>query len=503
MNRRTLLSRFWAWTSSRPNVNRPRSFRPVLEALEDRRLLSLTTWTIDQSQSSLSLAIADQVVNYNGTDITIRVRNQSGGNSGPWNVGNSAAIAGTISTNYIDGHSIEFLAGQTNIVGINSGNYRPNPSDFDPNATDAENPKGSFTGTSTAPAVFGGRVRASLVVMWEITVDIGFLSFYNTKYEVSSGELPITSNSFAGNSLTVGIDSSGLGIDGLRVAVLGQPVPDRLTTITDRTAINSAPTGTITDLGGQNRRLTIPVALALSMPIDADPAHDLHATATGQVVASAVVDLPVTNVWHNYANPCDVDGLNGVAPLDVLILINYINNHPGDASLPASPAVSPPYYDVNGDNQITALDVVAVINCLNSDPSGEGEAGTNPLGAVAVSVPDPRGSSGSASPVEAGHGTTDLSRWPQPPSDATFPGQDAATDQPAAPGDWARDVFAVVDATAGAGHSADPRFSAEVYRDRTTAPRRTPSAERNLVSGTSELESILTEIADDVAAACS
>jgi hypothetical protein len=105
--------------------------------------------------------------------------------------------------------------------------------------------------------------------------------------------------------------------------------------------------------------------------------------------------------------------------------------------------------------------------------------------------------------VEAGSGIADLSRWPQLPSVATFRGQDTATGQRAAPGDWARDVAAVADAMAGAGHSANPRFSAESYRDRATAPCRTPSAERNLVSGTTELEFILTEIADDVAAACS
>jgi hypothetical protein len=469
MNHRSLLSRFRAWTSSRTNANRPRPFRPMVERLEDRRLLSATTWTIDPSQSSLSLAIADQAVNYKGTDITIRVRNQSGGNSGPWNEGNSASLAGTFDTNYIDGDSIEFLAGQSNIVGIHSGDYRPNPNDFDPNATDAENPNGSFTGTSPAPAVFGGRVRASLVFIWETTVDAGFFSFRNTNYDVSSGVLPITSNRFASNSLTVAIDSSGLGIDGLSVIGIGQPVPDTLTTIHDMTATNSGPTATITDLGGPNRRLTIPFAFDLSIPIDNDPAHDLHATATGQVVANAVVDLPVTNVWHNDANPWDVDGLNGVAPLDVLVLVNHINNHPGDTSLPAPPAAGPPYYDVNDDNQITALDVVAVTNYLNTDLSGEGEAGTNPLGAVAVSVSDSRESSGLASPVETGSGIADLSRWPQRLWDAMFRGQDAATDHRAAPSDDARNVFAVADTMAGAGHSADARFSAEISPTRAQA----------------------------------
>ena len=40
MNRRTFFSLFRAGTSSRAQVNRPRSFRPVLEPLEDRRLLA-------------------------------------------------------------------------------------------------------------------------------------------------------------------------------------------------------------------------------------------------------------------------------------------------------------------------------------------------------------------------------------------------------------------------------------------------------------------------------
>jgi putative intracellular protease/amidase len=105
--------------------------------------------------------------------------------------------------------------------------------------------------------------------------------------------------------------------------------------------------------------------------------------------------------------------------------------------------------------------------------------------------------------MEAGSGTTDLSRWLQLPADAAFRGHETATDQGASPSGRARHVFAVTDAMAGAGHSADSRFSAEVHRDRTMVPRRTPSAERSLDLGISELESILTEIVDDVAAACS
>ncbi len=500
MNRRTFLSLDRAWTSSRANHQPPRVFRLAFEPLEDRRLLSLTTWAIDPSQSYLSLVIADQVVNYDGTDITIRVRNQTG-DSGPWNEGNSAAIAGTIRTNYIDGHSIEFLAGQVDIVGVESGDYRPNPSDFDPDAIDAENPLGRFMGTSKAPAVFGGRVRASLVVIWEVTVDAGFVSFGNVTYEVASGRLPVTGNRFASNLLTVGIRSSDLGIDGVSVVVIGQPVPDVLTTLTDVTITNGAPTGTIEDLGGQNRRMTIPCALELSVPIDDDPAHDLRATATGQLVATAVVDLPPANLWHNYANPCDVDTLNGVVPLDVLVLISYINNHPGDTSLPASPAVGPPYYDVDGDRQITALDVLAVVNHLNLHTAGDGEASSTPWVAVVGAAADPQGSSESASSVEAGRSITDLGWWPQRHSRGVIPGQNVAVGQRAASGDRADGGFAAADAMAVARPVADPRFSARPDGDRKTAPRRTPAEECWPVASTSELDAVLTEIADAVAAA--
>ena len=72
------------------------------------------------------------------------------------------------------------------------------------------------------------------------------------------------------------------------------------------------------------------------------------------------------NVWHNHASRWDVNGQEGVTPLDVLIIINYINAHPGDFSLPLPPPLPPPYYDVSNDEQVTPLDVLWVINYINS-----------------------------------------------------------------------------------------------------------------------------------------
>ena len=98
---------------------------------------------------------------------------------------------------------------------------------------------------------------------------------------------------------------------------------------------------------------------------------------------------PASATWQNPSNPLDVDGLNGVTPLDALITINFINGHAGDSALPPLAADTPPfYYDVNGDNLCTPHDALLVINFLKSaeGESPEGEAG--PFGPVACSCND-------------------------------------------------------------------------------------------------------------------
>ena len=92
-------------------------------------------------------------------------------------------------------------------------------------------------------------------------------------------------------------------------------------------------------------------------------------------IVDGVIILPRT--WSNPDNPLDVDGNGRVAPLDALIVINYLNAHPNGSVLPAMPHTPPPFYDVNGDNYGTAADVLTVINFLNAhEPTmaGEGEA---------------------------------------------------------------------------------------------------------------------------------
>ncbi len=90
----------------------------------------------------------------------------------------------------------------------------------------------------------------------------------------------------------------------------------------------------------------------------------------------------VASGWQNPVDPWDVSGEGEVTPLDVLVVINYINAHPGSAVLPSPPASPPPFYDVTGDGHVMADDALVAINYLNTHAaaSAEGEAvGLAPL----------------------------------------------------------------------------------------------------------------------------
>jgi hypothetical protein len=80
-------------------------------------------------------------------------------------------------------------------------------------------------------------------------------------------------------------------------------------------------------------------------------------------------------VWHNADYPLDVDGTGRVAPVDVVIIVNYLNISPGRWELPAVQTTPPRYLDVNGDGGCTPHDAVLVINYIDrrTVPAGEGE----------------------------------------------------------------------------------------------------------------------------------
>ena len=79
------------------------------------------------------------------------------------------------------------------------------------------------------------------------------------------------------------------------------------------------------------------------------------------------------NAWHNYLEPNDVDGKDGVTPLDVLLIIEYLNSHPDNTSLPTEQFSPPRYYDVSDADGCTPLDVLMVIQSINANSVGSAE----------------------------------------------------------------------------------------------------------------------------------
>ena len=88
--------------------------------------------------------------------------------------------------------------------------------------------------------------------------------------------------------------------------------------------------------------------------------------AAGSSFEKSLTLIVLANPWQNPVNPCDVDGVSGVAPLDVLLLINRINTQGAEVLPRPHPAPgSPPYFDTNGDGSVTPLDALLVINYIN------------------------------------------------------------------------------------------------------------------------------------------
>ncbi|MEZ6134077.1 MAG: dockerin type I domain-containing protein [Pirellulaceae bacterium] len=76
--------------------------------------------------------------------------------------------------------------------------------------------------------------------------------------------------------------------------------------------------------------------------------------------------------WHNQNDPTDVNEDGLLTPVDVLLVVNYINTH-GARSLAKYPVGTAPQIDCNGDGFLSPLDALLVVNALNESARAEGE----------------------------------------------------------------------------------------------------------------------------------
>lgn len=244
----------------------------------------VVTWDVDPTNSYIRLTIPDQAINVPDIgNVTIRMRDATSTTQWTDAGGRRASLDGQIVTDYADGRSITFLGGLHDLYALETTSLRPNPARWDASVT-------NYTDTSTAPAALGGRVRGTYI----LTFDAAFVAFRAVQLDLTNATgsaLAITNWTFGGNLTRCGITSALVDVDGIPLPLgLGQPIPDVLHGALSPVVEENAAGGTITDLGGRNRKLTYTIHIP-------DLAMDLNGTlvtgsAEGSVVAYAVLPEP-------------------------------------------------------------------------------------------------------------------------------------------------------------------------------------------------------------------
>jgi hypothetical protein len=241
------------------------------------------SWDIDPTLSNFRLAIPDQSVTLGTVTATMRLRNQ---NNAAWTT-NNAPVDGLLATNVgfggINPNSVQFLAGASSLVGVNTGNYRPNPAVYNTAVTSTINTAGSFTATSSAQAVYAARVNAFNI----LSFNTGYVAFSNVQYDLSSAVIGMSGTSFLSNSVGLGIVDSTVAFDGIEAPLVGQVVPDTLAQTGPISATNTnGAAGSIVLVSGNLYRITIPI----NMPVNVNlQGIILTATATGTLVGFATI----------------------------------------------------------------------------------------------------------------------------------------------------------------------------------------------------------------------
>lgn len=240
------------------------------------------TWTVAESETSITLNIPNQTVQ--GQNISIV--SQSGGTwTGP---GRTTSASGTIATDYDEtGGSIQFLTGQHNTFATNSGNFRPNPAAFNPTNTNTANPSGQYSGnpgapaTSNAPAAFGARVNALG------SFNVGFVAFRDVELDIASSTVSVLGGAFDATQLDMGVLDAIFGFDGQSIILVGQVIPDvGPTSSGPLLGANTLGGGAITapdPLGDPLlRRLAIPFLVNVQLDLQGET---LQASVNGTLVA--------------------------------------------------------------------------------------------------------------------------------------------------------------------------------------------------------------------------
>ncbi len=182
-------------------------------------------------------------------------------------------------------------------------------------------------------------------------------------------------------SATVTTDSSGNGnfdVNLTAATKLGEVITARATDASGNTSeFSRAVSVTINALRSAGRAMTeyttsSPLVLSSSVALDLSTGAEITVSRSRTRESS---DRSLTTSTTTVISVPILNSDKAVSPLDVLLVINYINSN----GLPKGQAAAPPAYDVNGDGFVNPLDVLLIINSLNSKVSSQGE-GESPNG---------------------------------------------------------------------------------------------------------------------------
>ncbi len=315
-------------------------------------------WTIDSTHSYAQLAIPQQAATILGVSYTVRMVNQSGGST--WTTGNKASLGGTLSTQ-VDAPAqmseIEFDH-QTNLNGINSGNYIPDPSTW--NGT-------KFTSdTATAPAEFGGMVQASLGFnIWNSGIQSS-ISNVMSEMTTSGAFVPVSGGIFPTFSTTFGVSSAtfaghGIGtLEGIAQSA-GQTLDYYNTTGSGSTAFNTITTGAISYNGPHT---TATLTESINIPVTFNlGSSKLSGTVTGLVEATAQTAVP---------GDVNLDGI--VNGQDIAVVASHWLHTQAGGSGPG---------DANGDGIVNGQDIALIASNWLHTFGGGGAGGGG------AAVPEP------------------------------------------------------------------------------------------------------------------
>jgi len=94
-------------------------------------------------------------------------------------------------------------------------------------------------------------------------------------------------------------------------------------------------------------------------------------SAPGRVNITITAPPPARHQNQQLNQDVNADGF--VSPIDVLLVVNFINFSGQSSISVVGLSDPPPYRDVNGDNFISPIDVLDLINYINTRGNGEGE----------------------------------------------------------------------------------------------------------------------------------